>query len=153
MLLYCCWAANVFGNFDDALFDRARRFSQAWADNVVIKLRDARTWMKQTGCSTEPMPTEDCMRLRDKVKSVEFAAEKMQQEVLESMTPVRDSPAEDLERVIAGVDSNLGRYLECTGIRRSGDVQKKLSIIVCAAFPDADPMHVAETLNSTARNY
>lgn len=135
MLLYCCWIAALIGPFDKQLFAAACDFSSNWHDHLVGPLRSARTWMKHTGCSAEPMATEACMELRDQVKSVEFAAEKLQQQVLESL--VKDSPGRDVavDRILADVQANLQLYAELIGIDVSEDVRQKFTIIIEAAFP------------------
>lgn len=137
MLLFCAWVASVAGSFPDDLFERAADFSTRWAGHVVIPLRETRTWMKLEGCAAEPVPADDCMHLREDVKQVEFAAEKMQQEVLESMvTAAAREPG--AERLAADVATNLARYCASIDIPATDDVAERLSIIVRAAFPDLD---------------
>ena len=133
MLLYCCWIGMAVGQFNDALFERASSYSKRWAGNVVIPLREARTWMKHTGCVEDSTPTDACMRLRDKVKSVEFAAEKMQQEVLESF--VHETSEPDPNGLHDDVAANLSRYLAHIDVAESAEVKQKLKTIVAAAFP------------------
>ena len=145
MLLYCCWVGAAVGTFDDELFSRASEYSARWAENVVIPLREARTWMKHTGCTAEPTPTEDCMQLREQVKSVEFAAEKMQQQVLESLLSVKKSPTA-AEQLIDDVAANLKRDLESIGIQRSTEVRRRIAEIVGAAFPVADELTISNAL-------
>ncbi len=148
MLLYCCWVGAAVGVFDDELFNRASEYSARWSENVVIPLREARTWMKHTGCTVEPTPTEDCMQLREEVKSVEFAAEKMQQEALESLASVEKSRATTADQLISDVAANLKLYLETIGIQLSADVRRKVAEIVHAAFPGADEPAVSKALES-----
>lgn len=136
MLLYCCWVGAYLGKFETEHFDEAIGFAGRWADKVVIPLRSARTWMKLAGCTEDGVPTDDCMRLRDKIKSVEFASEKLQQQVLESLVSV-DKPRGDAPgQVVDDVVANLLKYAGHTGIDISGDVRQKLIIIVTAAFPN-----------------
>ena len=148
MLLFCCWVGAAVGPFDDELFSRASEYSARWAENVVIPLREARSWMKHTGCTAEPTPTEDCMQLREQVKSVEFAAEKMQQQVLESLLSVEKSHAAATDPLIDDVAANLKRYLESMDIQRSADVCRKVAEIVRAAFPGADALAISKALES-----
>lgn len=148
MLLYCCWCGERVGPFDDALFDAAVAFSESWFENVVVKLRDARRWMKQDGCHTAPIEEEPCLRLREKIKQVEFAAEKLQEEALESLLSNRPSTEAVVADVVAGAVSNLARYFGHIGQPVSDDVQTKLAAIVCAAFPDADGEVVARALRT-----
>ena len=138
MVLYCAWLAATAGPFDDQLFNRTSKFSTRWADNVVKRLRSARTWMKRTGCASEPVSTDACMELREEIKDVEFAAEKMQQEALESMSPIdRNRPCTSSE-LVDDVVANLMRYLAYQEISANDDVRQKLDIIVRAAFPEID---------------
>ena len=150
MLLYCCWVGAAVGPFDDELFSRASEYSARWAENVVIPLREARTWMKHTGCAAEPTPTEDCMQLREQVKSVEFAAEKMQEEVLESMVSVDRTRDERPKQIVEDVAANLMLYLEGRDIHPAIEVRKKLSVIVCAAFPDFDKKTIAKAIETAS---
>lgn len=146
MILYCAWVAAAAGPFDDELFDRASGFSARWADNVVKRLRKARKWMKQTGCETEPVPTDACMEFREKIKDVEFAAEKMQQEALESILPSDRHPAEAPDKLVADVIANLMRYLAHQDIPANDDVRHKLEVIVRAAFPAFDSDLISRAL-------
>ena len=146
MVLYCCWVGAVIGAFDDRLFSRASEYSAHWAKNVVIPLREARTWMKHTGCSTDPTPTEECMQLREEVKSVEFAAEKMQQEVLESMVPVERRGCDTADEITRDVIANLKLYAEYLDLDIHDDIKRKFSIIIEAAFPAWDPTDIRRQL-------
>ncbi len=150
MLLYCCWVGAAVGPFDDELFSRASEYSARWAENVVIPLREARSWMKHTGCTAEPTPTEDCMQLREQVKSVEFAAEKIQQQVLESMVSVDRTRDERPKQIVEDVAANLMLYLKGLDIQPAIEVRKKLSVIVCAAFPDFDKMTIAKAIETAS---
>jgi uncharacterized protein (TIGR02444 family) len=136
MLLYCCWIGACIGQFDHELFTRASAFSTLWADHVVVPLRSARTWMKQSGCDTETVPTDACMQLREEIKSVEFAAEKMQQQVLESMVSIDQTRYDAPEQMPKDVVANLMLYSEYAGIEVCEDVRRKFSAVVQAAFPD-----------------
>lgn len=147
MLLYCCWIGAYIGQFDKALFAAASEFSKPWADRVVIPLRSARTWMKHTGCFADPMPTEWCMQLRDQIKKVEFASEKLQQQVLESLVSVEKSPNESAEQVLDDVVANLMLYSDFAGIDVSEDVRRKFATVILAAFPDGGEQNVNRALD------
>ena len=136
MLLYCCWIGAYIGQFDGELFARASAFSTQWADHVVVPLRSARTWMKHTGCDTDPVPTDACMQLREEIKSVEFAAEKMQQQVLESLVSIDQSRNDAPDHILKDIVANLILYSEHTGFEVCEDVRRKFSDIIRAAFPD-----------------
>ena len=133
MLLYCCWIGVYAGQFDRELFDSASEFSSAWAGKVVVPLRSARTWMKNQGCRLESVPTNTCMALREEIKSVEFASEKMQQEVLESLLSIDQSRHDTREQILEAVNANLDLYASRAGIEGDDDVKAKLSVIIQAS--------------------
>ena len=93
--------------------------------------------MKHTGCDADSLPRDACMGLRDEIKSVEFASEKLQQEVLESLVSseaLRDTRA---DQVLQDVAANLDIYAEFVGLDDCDDVREKLSVIIDAAFPSS----------------
>jgi len=137
MLLFCCWCGLRVGRFDDALFDAASHFSDTWRENVVAKLREARRWMKHTGCHTPPMQADPCGQLREQIKQAEFGAEEIQENVLASLVSKQRSETPVVADVIADAVSNLARYFDHIDQVLSAEEQRKLTIIICAAFPDA----------------
>jgi len=134
MVLYCCWIALRNGLFEDTLFAAAGEFSAHWAKHVVVPLRSTRTWMKHTGCHADPVPTGACMKLRDKIKSVEFTAEKLQQQVLESLALTVTERDADPRQVLADAKENFKRYALHAGIGINGKIQRNFSKITDAAF-------------------
>jgi uncharacterized protein (TIGR02444 family) len=146
MVLYCVWIGAASGVFDDESFSRSSEFSKLWADNIVIPIRSARTWMKTAGCHLDPVPTAPCMEFREEIKSVEFAAEKMQQEVLESMSIINrdrdDAPAEIVEHAVA----NLAIYFQNLEVSMGSKVRDKLAVILSAAFPGIEEQSVHKAL-------
>ncbi len=90
------------------------------------------------------------MQLREQVKSVEFAAEKMQQQVLASLLSVEKSHAAATDPLIDDVAGNLKRYLESMDIQPAIEVRNKLSVIVCAAFPDFDKKTIAKAIETAS---
>jgi len=135
MLLYCCWIGVRSGSFDTELFASASEFSGRWTEHVVAPVRSARAWMKHTGCTAQDVPTDACMTLRDEIKSVEFAAEKLQQGVLESLAVNSLIRSADYDQVLEDVASNLELYARFADIEISSDVKQKFSVIVAAAYP------------------
>ena len=133
MLLYCCWVGVYVGQFDDELFERASLFSSAWANHVVIPLRSARTWLKHEGCGGEPVATDTCMALREKIKSVEFESEKLQQEALESITTINQSSNGNTQQILEAVHANLDRYTANAEIKPTEDAKSKFLTIINAA--------------------
>jgi len=134
MLLYCCWVGVYVGQFEHELFERASRFSAAWANHVVVPLRSVRTWMKHEGCNTEPVPTDSCMALREKIKLLEFDAEKLQQETLASLTTSERSGNYSSEQTLQAVNANLDRYVIHAGIESCDDIEAKLRVIINAGL-------------------
>jgi uncharacterized protein (TIGR02444 family) len=148
MLLYCAWIGAASGEFDRGLFRHASEFSERWAENVVIPLRDARTWMKHTGCDADAVPTESCMALRDEIKTVEFAAEKMQQEALASMLVAERRDGGAADHMMQDVVANLDMYAGHIGLDIKDDVKQKLSIIIGAAFPHWNISQIGAALDT-----
>lgn len=144
MLLFCCWAGGKVGEFDDSSFTRACEFSSEWSANVVRPLRSARTWMKETGCHSEHVLPDPCMRLREDIKAVELACEKMQQQALEAMIPDRPPRQRDSEQLLADVVANLLRYAAYSAIGMSDGVRRKLATVISAAYPGVDDKRVDE---------
>ena len=138
MLLYCCWVGGRLGGFDTHLFARAIDFSAKWTGNVVAPLRSARSWMKNTGCALESVPTETCMQLREDIKAVELATEKLQLEVLESLPGPEEIPDRPADRLAEDILANLKLYADYEGFEFNDDVQRLCAIMIVAAFPDCD---------------
>lgn len=142
MFLYCCWLAVRRGEFDTELWSDTIEFSSAWAGKLVKPLRLARTWMKHEGCANGAGPTDACMQLREKVKSVEFDAERVQQEVLESLTNAPEHEMSGRGSLLITVAKNVTRYCDHLGLKIDSEVAEKITVIVAAAFPDLDRQQV-----------
>lgn len=149
MLLYCCWFGRTRGVLDEPAFSAALSFSQPWADEVVHPLRAARTWMKTTGCVLTEVPTHHCMALREKIKAAELAAEHLQQNTLEELTPAPPTRTLDLETQLTNAALNLRRYLEYCSVRLDAPSLRELTHIVAAAIDDLDERIVTKNLSAT----
>jgi len=111
VLLYVLYAAHHGRSLDDEAIDRIEATVREWRTEVVIPLRAIRRRLKEPIGVFEPRLTSD---LRDEVKRIELASERLQQDTLESELPVA---------IIAGlaphVDDvarqNLLRYLRRLG--------------------------------------
>lgn len=132
MLLFCIWLGRTRGEFSDSLFAAARDFSTRWAQHVVVPLRNVRTWMKGAGCHDGKVPVQDCMDLREKVKDVEFAAEKLQEEALESLCADHPRAQQSDTQQLAAASSNVRRYFAHLGIKAEGAVLQHLNVIMAA---------------------
>ncbi len=148
MFLYCCWLAVRRGEFDADLWCATIEFSTEWSSRIVTPLRLSRTWMKVEGCANGAVPTKACMRLRDEIKSVEFDAEKMQQEILESLTPVPEHNVSDANELLAKVVKNVRRYSRHLGLEIGGEVAETISTVVAAACPHLDRRQVLRAFDA-----
>jgi uncharacterized protein (TIGR02444 family) len=135
LLLFCIWLGKTHCVYSDELFSSACEFSELWAGNVVVPLRNVRTWMKLTGCPDTGVPGDDCMSLRDKVKGVEFGAEKLQEEMLESLCSELPGTDAGAREQISDAVSNIRRYFAYRGIEADDWVDDRLRTILLAAMP------------------
>lgn len=135
MLLYCLWYGATRGHQDLECFNRVFDFSESWADHVVRPLRGVRSWMKRTGCVDSRVAMKECMDYREKVKGVEFIGEKMQQEVLQSLTvePVKEgiSESEQLQAIV----ENIQQYFVVISVELDKFAVSHLTTITTAALP------------------
>jgi len=136
MLLYCCWAGRIFGKLDEESFQRASRFSRSWTSNVVSPMRSVRTWMKLDTAESKHAPPSMHAELRNKVKSIELEAEKLQQSVLESSLP--KMPDGQMRNVLNQPDcaaANLRRYCQSEAMPIETSSAELLAIILTASMP------------------
>jgi uncharacterized protein (TIGR02444 family) len=135
LLLFCMWLGKTHGLYSDETFKSACEFSELWAENVVVPLRNVRTWMKLTGCPETGVSVDDCMSLRDKVKGVEFGAEKLQEEMLESLCGELPDSGTGVEQQTGAAMDNIRRYFTWRGIEADDWVNDRLVTILLAALP------------------
>lgn len=131
LVLFCCWAGARSAPLDDQVFDQALAFSRQWHAHVVLPLRSVRRWMKDAGCAVGPVDREVCLAVRSQVKSVELAAEKLQQMALAGLPLSAEGHGGGLMAVAA----NLRRYFAAIGITVDADVLLHVNTIVRAALP------------------
>jgi len=99
-----------------ALFNSALEFSDSWSTQVVLPLRQARTWIKGYHREGDNADTENLLQLREKIKQVELSAEKHQQIILESLTNIEiNSLCIDQKR--AAISNNLHTYASAISAR------------------------------------
>jgi len=135
VLLFCCWMGATRGEFQTETFDRVLEFSRTWADRVVRPLRNVRTWMKIEGCPDPIMAVESCMNLRERIKKVEFEAEQMQENVMQSLVDtIPGVPLSVAEQARAAM-LNLRRYCAAEGIDWDHETETHLGVILQAAIP------------------
>jgi uncharacterized protein (TIGR02444 family) len=135
VLLFCCWVGATRGEFEIKTFDRMLEFSRAWADRVVRPLRNVRTWMKIEGCPDPAMPVESCMNLRERIKKVELEAERLQENVMQSMVDTIPGVTLSVAEQARAATLNLRRYCEAEGIDWDHETQTRLDVILRAAIP------------------
>jgi len=136
VLLYCCWHGETRGLIDDQKFSAVLEFTNRWSTALVRPLRSARSWLRDSGCSLEEIPREDCEALRQEIKEAELASERLQQLAMESLSI---SPPEQprLEPSLAA-SQNIATYLQTLDVTVSDESRKNLSSVLSAIFPDID---------------
>lgn len=149
MLLFCFWFGVTRGRQEAKSFQNTFNFSETWATRVVRPLRHVRTWMKLDGCHGPYMPTDSCMEFREKVKSVEFTAEKMQEDILESIVvsiPEKELAVQDqLDAAI----KNIYQYFTEVNIAADEFVGEKLLIILKAGVADFSASAIQDAFTET----
>lgn len=113
LLLFACWYGVNQGLLPEDLIQRSLEYSQLWSIQVVVPLRQARTWMKQSAALPDSASLlQQHQQLREQIKAAELQAEHFQQNLLESMI---DDSIEELnsDEATQGqhVRINLLRYL------------------------------------------
>jgi len=109
------------------LLEQAYQHSLKWRENVVQPLRNARTWMKNTGADGTEASSE-FEALRQQIKTTELAAEKMQQYALEKM--VLELPrASATDSAEAAIQVNFKGLLKLKGIQASPALNRMLAIL------------------------
>lgn len=110
LILFCYWYGYSFGEIERPLLQQIIKFSTKWRDSVVQPLRNVRVWMKQNTDRTAQFD-----HLRQKIKVNELAAEKYQQELIESL--VASVPhAKKTRQTDLCIRANLEILLEETSI-------------------------------------
>lgn len=150
MLLYCCWFGVTRGQQQAEFFQNVFEFSESWAVQVVRPLRYVRTWMKLAGCHDPRMPTETCMEFREKVKGVEFTAEKIQQDVLESLTVSIVEKDLALADQLGAIAKNIHQYFATVNIITDDFVRERLLTIIQAGVVDLSAADIQAVLLAEA---
>lgn len=145
-LLFCCWYGSMYGPFTEGFFESSLAFSQEWAVNVVVPLRQVRTWMKHHGCTDARVAEEACMQLRERIKGVEFRSEQMQEEMLQELAGSLPGPAVSLDERLNAATGNLRRYCEAMDIDINPTVSAHLYRILVAAFPQESAERIRSLL-------
>ena len=86
LVLFCFWFGFRSGELDPHTLDAAWSLSCHWRQQVVQPLRQVRQWMKSRPNTVAADQLEEFAKLRERIKDNELAAEKIQQQSLQSLT-------------------------------------------------------------------
>lgn len=123
LLLFCFWHGSAYGQVSEELMQSVVAFSVKWRAQVVQPLRNARTWMKK-----HPHSAGEFDGLRERIKSDELLAEKIQQEQIDSLTKEsqwnreRRLSEDDIER-------NIEKLLQAVEIERDEGIANRIRFI------------------------
>ena len=135
LLLYCLWQGSQGRSLQRVSLAEACRVSAPWRREVVESLRRARRWMK----GREQDIAQQCGSLRERIKALELAAEKCQQDWLAAHPAVY----EDAPPLIAAA-RNLTAYVQEAGTRSTPALRRDLARLLHQAFPDAAAKDLSE---------
>jgi uncharacterized protein (TIGR02444 family) len=135
LLLFCCWGGLTFGVIADDVLATAVDHSQRWNTRVVGPLRSARNWMKG---KTWVAAADAHETLRNRIKSVEFEAERLQQATLGHLLGNLTDPEPNAHGALDAMVNNLGRYLGRAGIAADRTVRGDLEVLLHGAAPYMD---------------
>ena len=123
VVLFCHWYGACGGVMDDALWRRIEEISEQCRNRLVRPLREARRWLK--GPVFEP--EEDRLRLRERIKEDELAAELLQQKWMQRAAE-DSSPRRQLEPA-AATRRNVEALLQRHGIALTDEIRELLEVI------------------------
>lgn len=135
LLLYCLWQGSEGRSLQRASLAEVCRVSDPWRQEVVESLRNARRWMK----GREQEIAGQSGGLRERIKALELAAEKCQQDWLAVLPTVHD----DASPFIAAAQ-NLAGYVQEAGAQSTPALQGDLARLLHQAFPDAAAKDLSE---------
>ena len=127
LLLYCFWYGDAFGRFDKILLEELLKFSCMWKQGIVQPLRTVRRWMKNQTQLVSANQASQFQSLRERIKSEELSAEKIQQEMLEVIS-LQATPAR-IDAGSAAIEANLVQLLKIYALTANDDIQAKLNVI------------------------
>ena len=135
LVLYCLWQGSQGRCLQPESLSAVSRVSAPWRQEVVESLRRARRWMK--GREQDIAGRSD--GLRERIKALELAAEKCQQDWLAAHPAVY----EDAPPLIAAA-RNLSTYVQMAGTQSTPILQGDLARLLHQAFPDAAAKDLSE---------
>lgn len=135
LLLYCLWQGSQGRSLQRVSLAEVCRASAPWRKEVIESLRHARRWMK--GRRHDIAGHSDS--LRERIKALELAAEKCQQDWLAALPTAH----EDASPLVAAA-SNLAGYMQEAGTQSTPALQGDLVQLLHQAFPDAAAKDLSE---------
>ena len=95
LVLFCIWYGCRHGELTDDLLKTALETSDHWRETVVRPLRSLRTQLKRDLKESAYSSSSEISVLRDRIKTAELDAERIQQQELEKLIEqsVKKSPA------------------------------------------------------------
>ncbi len=133
LLLYCSWLGVHGVELDAATLARVLAFATPWSEHVVRPLRQARTWMKQADDARKQLPPDAYAELRESIKTIELAAERLQQLGLEAMTLRSVSTSVRAGEAASCAGGNLMLYASEADVTLDTDSRMHLVTIISAA--------------------
>lgn len=130
LLLHSYWYGESFGSVDILLLQEVVEFSSTWKQGIVQPLRSVRQWMKTRTHLVSENQALQFEALRERVKSEELSAEKIQQEMIEEIS-LRAKPANSATGLTA-IRANLAQLLEICELPESDHIRAKLNVIAQA---------------------
>ncbi len=130
LLLYCFWYGDCLGSFDQLLLEELVKFSLTWKQGIVQPLRTVRRWMENQTQLVSENQASQFQSLRERIKSEELSAEKLQQEMLEVIT-LKAIPASS-DTGSKAIEANLVQLLKIYALTAEGDIQANLNEISLA---------------------
>ena len=125
LLLFCYWIACFKNTPSEFEWMQILRFSKSWNMNVIQPLRNAR---KSITAKLESHPANSAYaELREQVKSNELAAEKIQQETIQSLLELTAEETQSFSTEEAL--ENLSLYFSELNITQTAGIKKSLLTI------------------------
>ena len=134
LLLFSLWFGKTRGVADNDVLKKVFDFSQSWATHVVVPLREVRTWMKQEACEDSRIDKASCQQYREKVKKLELAGEKIQQEVLQSLVVDSSESQQAESEQVQAMLANCRAYFSTLQLEMTGEVKEQLVVIMAAGL-------------------
>ena len=105
-LLWAAWSAAEGRTLPPELLMQGAALAKHWEGAASMSLRSARRLLKKPA---PPIPDESRLALREQVRELEFAAERLLMETLESLTPEPKGGAADLADSMIAASMAWGR--------------------------------------------